>query len=82
MAVLTIDKLDNRVFELLKRRAEENHRSVEDEACALLAERLPDPERLRAVIADLAALQLRTREKYGDNHFNSVELVRAIRDEE
>jgi plasmid stability protein len=82
MATLTIERLDNGVYERLKDRALENDRSVEDEARELLSEQLPDREEVRAVIADIAAFRLRMKEKYGEQQSDSVEMIRAIRDEE
>jgi plasmid stability protein len=82
MATLTIEKLDNSVLERLKIRARANDRSVEDEACALLAQQLPDPARLQAVIDDMAAFRQRMKEKYGEQQTDSVALIRAIRDGE
>ncbi len=87
MATLTINSLDDGVYERLKSRARFNNRSVEAEVCNLLeAQVLNDNTnaseiKMRAVIADIAAFQDGMRAKYSVQS-DSVATIRAIRDEE
>jgi plasmid stability protein len=87
MATLTINSLDDGVYERLKSRALHNNRSVEAEVCDLLeAQVLNDntvesEKKMRAVIADIAAFQEGMKAKYGVQS-DSVSMIRAIRDEE
>jgi plasmid stability protein len=87
MATLTINSLDDGVYERLKSRARENNRSVEAEVRDLLEAQVLDEDpiesekKMRAVIADIAAFQDGMRAKYGVQS-DSVSAIRAIRDEE
>jgi phosphopantothenoylcysteine decarboxylase/phosphopantothenate--cysteine ligase len=77
MATLTIRDLDDAVYERLKLRAAENHRSLEDEVAHLLDERSRSNrsfvETLRAANQDMIA----RRGVLSD----SSEIIRQIRDE-
>jgi plasmid stability protein len=81
MATLTIDSLDDGVYERLKDRARCNNRSVEAEVRDLLEAQVDDEERTKVVIARIAAFRERMKMKYGVQS-DSVDLIRAIRDEE
>jgi plasmid stability protein len=87
MATLTINSLDDDVYERLKSRALENNRSVEAEVRDLLEAQVLDEDpieaekKMRAVIADIAVFQEGMRAKYGVQS-DSVSTIRAIRDEE
>jgi phosphopantothenoylcysteine decarboxylase/phosphopantothenate--cysteine ligase len=77
MATLTIRDLDDAVYERLKLRAAENHRSLEDDVAHLLDERSRSNrsfvETLRAANQDMIA----RRGVLSD----SSEIIRQIRDE-
>ncbi|WP_010214681.1 FitA-like ribbon-helix-helix domain-containing protein [Sphingomonas sp. PAMC 26621] len=77
MATLTIRDLDDAVFERLKLRAAENHRSPEDEVAQMLDERSRGSrsfvETFRAANRDMIA----RRGVLSD----STEIIRQIRDE-
>ena len=78
MATLTIRQLDDAVYERLKLRAAENHRSLEEEVVDILGERTRSNrafvETLRAANRDMIA----RRGILSD----SSEIIRQMRDEE
>ncbi|WP_066662086.1 MULTISPECIES: FitA-like ribbon-helix-helix domain-containing protein [unclassified Sphingomonas] len=78
MATLTIRKLDDEVYERLRLKARQNHRSIEAEARHLLGERLGDRD---VVLDGVDALRRRMAEKYG-GFSDSVALIRQVRDTE
>jgi plasmid stability protein len=86
MATLTIDSLDDGVYERLRDRARTNNRTVEAEAREVLAAQVEgeseiDRDRIQAWAARLSALREKIAAKHG-MQTDSVALIRAIRDEE
>ncbi|WP_010161338.1 FitA-like ribbon-helix-helix domain-containing protein [Sphingomonas sp. PAMC 26617] len=77
MATLTIRDLDDAVFERLKLRAAENHRSLEDEVAHMLSERSRSGAE---IVRDLRASFQRRVAEHGLSP-DSVGIVRALRDE-
>lgn len=78
MATLTIRKLDDAVYERLKREAAENHRSLEAEARAQLQRSFDLDawvERQRETVQEM-------RLRYDDPREDSVATIRAVRDGE
>jgi len=77
MATLTIRELDDAVYERLKERAAENHRSLEEEARHMLGERSRSaPE----IVADLRASYQQRVAEHGVMP-DSIDILRDIRDE-
>lgn len=77
MATLTIRQLDDAVYERLKARARDNHRSVEAEVRVILDERSRHSE----TVDRLRAFHERMVAKHGYLS-DSVDIIRQIRDEE
>lgn len=77
MATLTIRELDDAVYERLKLRAAENHRSLEDEVAHMLDERTRSGSE---IVRDLRASYERRVAEHGLLS-DSAGIVRALRDE-
>jgi len=80
MATVTARKVDDADYALLSQEAANHGRSISEEVRLLIADRA---EKLRAakMMAELSEIRLATKGLFGQSP-DSVDLIRAIRDEE
>lgn len=78
MATLTIRKLDDTVYERLRKQAQRNNRSLEAEARQVLEQRTRS---IDDIVADLTIFHDEMTAKHGLLP-DSTPLIRALRDEE
>lgn len=81
MATITVRKLDDAVYELLREQARANKRSLEAEARQLITEHVRPKRDFSKLFKRLDEHHARMREKYGVLS-DSTPIIRQMRDED